>query len=195
MEAQTMSAKTAERMAEETRETRLAMRALTKVQGLTENEALAKVLPNDRNRTKKLKRWKENGLWPVSESELLEHAEPPGDDVIQDSEPKTTLQAESVSQSNVNSDIQRDSVITDEADLLKRIRAMLDTIKAAERPVGATAKGRMSPLQTRMIAIRIPESLDDELKALGDLKSRHIEKAIMLYLRAMKAGDSGDEQA
>lgn len=168
-----MSVKTAEQMAEETRKTRIEMRALTKMQGLTENEALAKVLPSDRNRTKKLKRWKEKGLWPVPESEIAECAAP----------------------SNPNSDIQRISPKDSDSELLERIRAILDTIELAERPVGKTGKNRFSPLKTKMIAIRIPESLDDELKALGDLKSRHIEKAIMLYLKAMKAGESEYDQS
>jgi len=74
-----------------------------------------------------------------------------------------------------------------ESALLKKIRALLDTIEPEERPIGATAKGRKSPLKTTMIAIRIPTTLDEELQVLGRPKSRHIERAIMLYLRAMKA--------
>jgi hypothetical protein len=145
------------------------MHRLIEREGLTENEALARVLPKDRNRTKKLRRWREKALWPLANSvSLLDHS--------------------------VNSDIHCTSKTGElsEKDLLKIIHALLDTIEPAERPIGATAKGRKSPLQTTMIAIRIPRSLDQQLTALGGPKSRHIEKAIMLYVQAMKA-DEGAE--
>ena len=86
----------------------------------------------------------------------------------------------------------RPDAVEDENDLLKRVAAMLETIQPIERPVGATAKGRKSPLQTIMIAIRIPETLNAELKELGGLKSRHIERAIMLYLKAMTSVKDDD---
>ncbi len=76
-----------------------------------------------------------------------------------------------------------------EDELLQRIRAMLDTIEPAERPIGVTGRDRFSPLKTVPVTIRIPRELDAELKALSGVKSRHIEKAIMLYLKAMKAGE------
>jgi len=160
-------------MAERTRKIRLEVRRLMVEENLSENEALSKALPGDRNRTKALKRWKANGLWPVPESEFHEGTEQPG----------------SGPQAPDNSERQRIS----ETELLKKVRRMLDTIEPAERPIGATAKGRKSPLQTDMIAIRIPQTLHEELKALGGLKSRHIEKAIMLYVQAMKA--QGDTDA
>lgn len=188
-----MAAKTVEQIAAETLKIRLDMRTLMQEQGLSENEALARLLPNDRNRTKKLKRWKEKALWPVTESELSEQAAPPENAVIHRSQIETAAQPESGSALLVHSAIQCQSSQDTDAELLRRIRNMLDTIEPAERPVGATAKGRPSPLKTIMIAIRIPTSLDDELKALGGLKSRHVEKAIMLYLRAMNAGEGADD--
>jgi len=168
-----MASKTSETMAERTRKIRLEVHRLMTEESLSENEALSKALPGDRNRTKALKRWKANGLWPVPESEIRGVGE----------------RSESGSQAPVNSERQRMS----QTALLRKVRRMLHTIEPAERPIGATAKGRKSPLQTDMIAIRIPQTLHEELKALGGLKSRHIEKAIMLYVRAMKA--EGDTDA
>ena len=74
-----------------------------------------------------------------------------------------------------------------EKELLARVRVLLDSIEPAERVPGATARGRKSPLKTTVIAVRIPITLDKALQALGRPKSRHIERAIMLYLKAMKA--------
>jgi hypothetical protein len=163
-EGGTMTAKT---KADGSLETRLEMHRLMVEEGLSDRGALRRVMPDDRNRWAKLKRWEEKGLWPLHENDLL-----PQD----------------------NSDIQRQAVNDglSETELLRKVRAMVEGIEPAERPIGATAKGRKSPLQTTMIAIRIPTTLDDELKALHGPKSRHIEKAIMLYLRAMKAEGQDD---
>lgn len=151
---------------EETTKIRLEVHRRMVEEDLSENEALRQVLPDDRNRTKKLRHWKEKGLWPVTEAGNQGSGLPEEDTSdIQCMSPKDT---------------------ETEAELLRKVRAMVDAIEPAERPVGATAKGRKSPLQTIMIAIRIPTALDEELKALGGLKSRHVEKAIMLYLRAMR---------
>jgi hypothetical protein len=168
-----MASKTTQEMAARTRHLRLEVHRLMAEESLSENEALRKALPGDRNRTKKLQRWKDNGLWPVSESEIGGIAE----------------QLKSGSKPKVHSDRQCNEPLNElpENELLRRVRSMLYNIEPAERPIGATAKGRKSPLQTTMIAIRIPTNLDEELKALGGLKSRHIEKAIMLYIRAMRA--------
>jgi len=167
-----MTGKTAEQMEEQNRTTRREIHRLMREEKLSESEALRRVLPSDRNRTKKLRRWKEKGLWPLPDSHVRE-----GDLLSGD-----------------NSEIQRQPVKDglSEAEVLRKVRAMLDTIEPAERPVGATAKGRKSPLQTTMIAIRIPTALDGELKSLGGLKSRHIEKAIMLYLKAMNVESDPD---
>jgi hypothetical protein len=80
-----------------------------------------------------------------------------------------------------------------EKELLTRIRHLLDKIEPEERVPGATAKGRKSPLKTTVIAVRIPITLDKALQALGRPKSRHIERAIMLYVKAMKAGEGRND--
>lgn len=162
-----MPGKGLDKAAQRTRTIRLELHRLMDQGGLSEKAALAQVLPDDRNRWKKLKLWKDKGLWPVPDSELSA---------------KKGLQSES------NTARHRLSPSDDvsEGELLRRIRIMLESIEPAERPIGATAKGRKSPLQTKMIALRIPEALYDELEALEGPKSRHVEKAIMLYLKAMK---------
>ena len=60
-----------ERMAEETRAIRLKMQELVD-QGMDEMEALGDVLPEDKNRTRKLKTWKKRGLWPMHKEEIKE---------------------------------------------------------------------------------------------------------------------------
>jgi hypothetical protein len=173
-----MAGKTTEQLAEETLKIRLEVHRRMVEGNLSENEALRQVLPTDRNRTKKLRLWRKKGLWPLPESGTV----------------GTVAQVGSTLPNDSNSAIQRMSV-TDgltETELLKKVRAMLDTIEPAQRPVGATAKGRKSPLQTTMIAIRIPTVLDEELKSMGGLKSHHIEKAIMLYLKAMRIDSEPD---
>jgi hypothetical protein len=175
-----MQNKKVEKMAERSKEDRLKLRALVE-EGLPENEALGKVFPKDRNRTSKLGRWTAAGLWPVPESELMEAS-------AQEAEPgKVETEGEPKQETGLESSVNIvTQCIDNEAELLEKIRAMLDTIEPAERPVGATAKGRYSPLKTKLVALRLPVTLNDELGALGGLKSRHIEKALMLYLKAMK---------
>ena len=90
-------------------------------------------------------------------------------------------------QSVNNGVIHRSTAEDADTELLGRIRTMLQGIQPTER-YGLTAPGKKTSVPTELIAIRIPKSLHDELKALGGLKSRHVERAIMLYLKAMKTG-------
>jgi hypothetical protein len=185
--AKGMPDKVIEKMDSATKEIRINMRALMIDKGFSEEEALRQALPKDRNRTKKLRRWKEHGLWPISASEQARGS-------VQRTEP-AEVETDNAPETAYSSDSPVNTVkpcIDTEAELLEKIRAMLDTIQPAERPVGATAKGRHSPLKTKLVALRLPVTLNEELKALGGLKSRHIEKALMLYLRAMK-GVRNDE--
>ncbi len=172
-----MASKTSEAMAERTRKIRLEVHRLMTEKDLSENEALRRVFPGDRNRTKKLKRWKDNGLWPIPEPELRE----------------IRAQSESSLSRTVNNQRQCSEPVDElsENELLKRVRIMLDKIEPVQR-LGLTAPGRKSSVPPVMIALRVPKALDEELKSLGGLKSRHIEKAIMLYIRAVKAGGDAE---
>lgn len=60
-----------ERYAQQTLETRLKVHELVS-SGMSESQALNTVLPKDTNRSRKLKSWKERGLWPISEHELTQ---------------------------------------------------------------------------------------------------------------------------
>lgn len=64
-----MARKSAQQVAEESLEIRKEMARLIE-QGLTETEALKKVLPEDKNRLTKLKLWEKHGLWPPQERDL-----------------------------------------------------------------------------------------------------------------------------
>lgn len=71
---------------------------------------------------------------------------------------------------------------------------VLPGIQPADRPIGATAPGRNAQLKTIATAMRIPTKLFKELDALPGPRSRNIEKAIMLYLKVVKAGGKGGEE-
>jgi hypothetical protein len=83
-----------------------------------------------------------------------------------------------------------------EAEILSRIKTYLEEIKPAERPIGATGKGKTSPLQTAMVAARFPVELVSKLKALPGPTSYHLEKALMLYLKLVELSDptEGDDR-
>jgi hypothetical protein len=192
-EAKIMSAKTVDVIAEETRKMRIEMRTLIETQGLAENVALKKVLPNDLNRCKKLKQWKEKGLWPVPESELREHATP-NVDAVTEATPSKPPQSKSGSISYVNSPTHSKSVDDSETETLKKVRSMIDKIKVTDR-IGQTAPKRRNPNKGKMIAARIAPDVFDEFQDLEGRKSFHIERALRLYLAAMKAGESENEHS
>jgi hypothetical protein len=88
-------------------------------------------------------------------------------------------------------DRQPQTVSCTDKELLGRIRTMLQEIHVAER-VGLTAPGRKSEIKTTAVACRFPDQLVKELKALPGPMSRHIERACMLYLRALKEGSDNE---
>lgn len=70
--------KSTELMAEETKDIRKQLHYLIKG-GLTESEALGQVLPKDKNRRRKLDRWKDRGIFPLPAEELAEYGELPSE--------------------------------------------------------------------------------------------------------------------
>ena len=94
-------------------------------------------------------------------------------------------------QSPLLDDRQPQTVSCTDKELLGRIRTMLREIYVAER-VGLTAPGRKSEIKTTAVACRFPDQLVKELKALPGPMSRHIERACMLYLRALKEGSDNE---
>lgn len=64
-----MARKSAQQVIEQSLELRKEMSRLIE-QGLTETEALKKVLPEDKNRLTKLKLWEKHKLWPLQEGDL-----------------------------------------------------------------------------------------------------------------------------
>jgi hypothetical protein len=78
---------------------------------------------------------------------------------------------------------------TSEEETLKKMNELLKDIQATPRPVGATGKGKYTTLKTKMIAARLPVALAEELEALEGPKSGHIERAVKLYLKVLKAGE------
>jgi hypothetical protein len=72
-------------------------------------------------------------------------------------------------------------------ELLRRMRAMIDHIQVADRGTTAPGRKRDEALKTQQIGARLPVKLVEELKALPGRFSHHIEKAIALYLKALRA--------
>ena len=91
--------KSTELIAEETRELRLRLKALID-SGMSKSKALLKVFPNDSNRSRRLKFWEKEGLFPISEAELevigrtwdtIEHPKPVVPFTIKTVVPDTTV--------------------------------------------------------------------------------------------------------
>lgn len=60
-----------ESLARKTLEIRLKVHELVSG-GMSESQAMIKVLPDDKNRSRRMKGWIQNGLWPISEHELTQ---------------------------------------------------------------------------------------------------------------------------
>jgi hypothetical protein len=69
---------------------------------------------------------------------------------------------------------------------------MIDKIDVVDR-VGLTAPNRKSLVKGKMIAVRLHPHLFDALEELGGKKSQHIEKALRLYLLAMRAEEPDND--
>jgi hypothetical protein len=77
-----------------------------------------------------------------------------------------------------------------ESQLLRRVRGLIEGIEVSERaPRGTTAPGRSAPerYRTQMISVRLPLHLIRALEALEGQKTFHVERAVRLYLLAVKA--------
>jgi hypothetical protein len=173
---------------EQSRATRLEMHRVMVEQGLTELKALGTVLRGDRNRWHALEKWKKLGLWPLPDDQAAD----PRHDLTDQAEQTTTTAPEKPLIKAPNGAIQSTTPTRDdplEAELIRRIRKMIESIELPER-IGRTSPGKKSDVPTTLTALRIPTSLDQELRALKGPKSRHIEKAIMLYLRVLKVDTS-----
>ncbi len=72
---------------------------------------------------------------------------------------------------------------------LRRMKAMIEDIKIDRLPIGSTAPKRNAPDQfkTKMVSARLPIALMAQLEALPGLKSDHVQRALKLYLRALKS--------
>lgn len=90
--------------------------------------------------------------------------------------------------SNVDTVIHRqyDKPDLTEEEILVKVKAMLKDIEPAERPNVKLAKGEKREFETAMLSVRVPKTLVDELATLKGPKTTHVEKAVMLYLRALK---------
>jgi hypothetical protein len=65
-----MAKRNIEQWAEETRALRFELHRLVYVDGMTPKQGMLALLPDDRNRTHKLRAWSAAGLWPLRDEEL-----------------------------------------------------------------------------------------------------------------------------
>ena len=164
-------------------------------------EALKKATPSksdpyysqfNPNKPREFKVWDKHGLWPPPElkEQEKEALQLTVSDTVRMTQEEVQEALESGRKSRqekqlpIHDNIHRITVLSDE-ELLRKVKAMLDKIEIAERPT--TARGRESTLKTGMIAARFPKTLIEELEALPGRKSHHLEKALTLYLRAIKS--------
>lgn len=106
-------AESLESLAKRTRKERCLLHLLT-IEGGNEREALLKVMPEDSNRSRKLKIWRDKGLFPVPEEELQEYYA----DLSEKDTVRTTTVAEHTSpeMAEDTSDLVRVEVISPEAE-------------------------------------------------------------------------------
>ena len=215
-----MAKKTPETIREETRDVRCKLYDLSGGKKPSDTSLRAE-LPGDKNRPRTFKTWEKNGLWPPSPEELAEyrvqaqeHVETPtpvapvdipDNAVIHRKTPETITPEEREPGPN-NTVIQHQDQAADdvircivnmeipETSILFEVKKMLAGIEVAERP-GDTAPGRKSKLQTQLVAARFPVELITKLDALGGKRSHHLERSLMLYLKAMDATDPSTDAA
>jgi hypothetical protein len=140
---------------------------------------------------RELDAWNKHGLWPPPELEADDRRDTlltPSHTVnIQDSREEARRRiekAQAEKRQPLCGDGHSDTLLSDK-EILRKVKAMLNSIEIAERPT--TAPGRESTLKTLPIAARFPKALVEELEALPGRKSHHLEKALTLYLRAIKS--------
>jgi len=143
------------------------------------------------NKKRELDNWKKHGLWPPRELEADERRETPltpshtvNMQDIREEARRRIEKAQAEKQLPSYGDDPHDTLLSDK-EMLRKVKDMLDRIEIAERPT--TAPGRESTLKTLPIAARFPKALVEELEALPGRKSHHLEKALTLYLRAIKS--------
>jgi hypothetical protein len=75
-----------------------------------------------------------------------------------------------------------------EEEILKEASKILDGMPVRKRDITGTRKKRLSTVKTKIIAGRMPTELINELRALGGSNTSHLEKALIFYLKLIKAG-------
>jgi len=163
-------------------------------------DALRKALPQgvqgSTNRNRELQLWKYHRLWPPPEVEVDSHRQTPLDGATPADRFEETIsltaeeQAQTMWHAGKSSAVKHretpEVTALPDTEILHRAKEILmKDVFVAERPT--TAKGRQSTLPTTMIAARFPDDLVVELKALGGRLSHHLEKALRLYLKVIKA--------
>lgn len=168
-------------MAEQTRKLRLEMHRLV-TNGMAEQKALLEIFPQDSNRARRLKVWKEKGLWPIPKTELeklydVEHS------ITAETSPQRLQSDKTPSLSDV--DIVERCLPKESFE--KRAREILDNIET--KKYEWTGKGKVKENKTAILAGRMPLDLVQGIKALEGKVTDHMEKALRLYLKIVKAGE------
>jgi hypothetical protein len=75
-----------------------------------------------------------------------------------------------------------------EEEILKEALKILESMPVRKRDITGTRSKRLSTVKTKILAGRMPTELINELRALGDSTTSHIERALRIYLKILKAG-------
>jgi len=149
-----------------------------------ELRAAKKVYPGDRNSSTTLRIWQEYGLWPPSE-EILN-----GGDIGKDEsrhQGKNGLKVITGAGRKVRRLM--DSSEISEKEILQMVREILDKIEVHHKEWSGGRTRKYSTIKTRVLAGRLPVDLLNEIHRFKGSNTYHLERALRLYVKVMKASD------
>jgi len=75
-----------------------------------------------------------------------------------------------------------------EKEILKKVRKILDTIEIHEKEWTGGRRKKRSTVKTRIFGGRLPTALINEIHEFKGSNTYHLERALRLYVKVMKAG-------
>jgi hypothetical protein len=140
--------------------------ALARQKMISPEEARREIMKGDTNAARNLRRWKKLGLWPP-------HID--------------TLDKLSKTEKNLKEPEPSIDEVISKGRALMVAKDILDNEIKVGRIEEWTGQGRKGTQNLQMLGAKLPNDLVAEIKALGGKITDHVEKALKLYLRVLKA--------
>jgi hypothetical protein len=157
-----------------------------------ELKAVKRVYPGDRNSSTTLRIWREYNLWPPSEGILSGGDFGDVDSRIQGKNGLRFIKggAGKVRRLRDLSEDAYDEPELSEKEILRRVRKILDSIEVHHREwTGGRTRRKYSIIKTKIIAGRLPVDLLNEIHKFKGSNTYHLERALRLYVKVMRAKD------